>query len=324
MALSPDDRVYFVHAVAAGLIKIGIACDVFARLETLQSQTGDELRLLAHIPGGRPRERELHAKFAADRIRGEWFRPTPALLDLIGQHMEVGLPPAYSCASSPALFPLGPSFLVGHRYAGKTNLALQIANDLANGEETMLDIQGPTGDSLYLFAGQSELEIRERLERIPSRVPSENLSFVFDFPPFEAGGYEYLLDLVKDGRNERLVVLDDWHTLTGSRGGHTGMIQWLRSISPRYGVKFLVLYSARFSDFRSGGDTSLSIVGSADCTLFLRSHYRKGCADLIVTAPDLRGMGYLIQQDRRTEFWRQVGRDPRPMLLEERWWELQP
>lgn len=79
-----DRLVYFIAASARGLIKIGSAVDPAARLRTLSTGSPDRLHLLATIPGGEKRERELHARFAADRVRGEWFRPSANLLAVMG------------------------------------------------------------------------------------------------------------------------------------------------------------------------------------------------------------------------------------------------
>ena len=45
------------------------------RLKTLQSASGDEIRLIALLPGDRKLEQELHKKFHRDRLSGEFFKP---------------------------------------------------------------------------------------------------------------------------------------------------------------------------------------------------------------------------------------------------------
>ena len=75
--------VYFVEAPATGQIKIGFTTNIEARFKALSAHSGAELRLLATMPGTRRKERTLHRKFAADRVRGEWFRATDDLLAYI-------------------------------------------------------------------------------------------------------------------------------------------------------------------------------------------------------------------------------------------------
>lgn len=77
--------VYFIQAGGpAGPIKIGVALDVTNRIRTLQVANHLELRLLAVIQGAKHgAEQQLHARFSADRIRGEWFRASEDLIDYI-------------------------------------------------------------------------------------------------------------------------------------------------------------------------------------------------------------------------------------------------
>ena len=76
------ERVYFIQAGDGGPIKIGRAVDVIRRLHGLQAASWEELRLLSAT--GAVTEREMHQRFASLRIRGEWFKPSVELLELIG------------------------------------------------------------------------------------------------------------------------------------------------------------------------------------------------------------------------------------------------
>ncbi len=78
--------VYFIQPAQGGLIKIGVAQHLPSRLATLQTGSPLELRVIAVMQGGEPVERELHKRFAADRRHGEWFEPSPELLDFIAQN----------------------------------------------------------------------------------------------------------------------------------------------------------------------------------------------------------------------------------------------
>jgi hypothetical protein len=88
-ALKPRNtkQVYFIFAPRLGLIKIGVATSAPHRLKKLQCGTGERLCLLATVPGDHELEAELHRRFAGDRVRGEWFLPSGALL------AEAGLSP---------------------------------------------------------------------------------------------------------------------------------------------------------------------------------------------------------------------------------------
>lgn len=75
-----ESFVYFIQAGHDGPIKIGISTNVPARLASLQTSVPYKLRLLVTIPGDVCIERQLHREHALDRLEGEWFRPTGAIL----------------------------------------------------------------------------------------------------------------------------------------------------------------------------------------------------------------------------------------------------
>lgn len=74
--------IYLVQAGDNGLIKIGYALNPELRLAKLQSDCPFPARIIALIPGDRSNEEQLHRRFRRDRIRGEWFAPTEAILGL--------------------------------------------------------------------------------------------------------------------------------------------------------------------------------------------------------------------------------------------------
>lgn len=71
--------VYYITAREVGLVKIGCAWDAARRLAALQSCCPVELVLEASFKGSYREERELHARHAEHRVRGEWFTLTPQL-----------------------------------------------------------------------------------------------------------------------------------------------------------------------------------------------------------------------------------------------------
>ena len=82
--------VYFIQAGDDGSVKIGISADPERRLELLQGAHYEELVLLAYRPGTLAMEKRLHSKFAAWRIRGEWFEAdAPGLREEIDAALDV-------------------------------------------------------------------------------------------------------------------------------------------------------------------------------------------------------------------------------------------
>ena len=77
----------FLYAIQAGgesgPVKIGTAKDPDARLKTLQTGNPEPLAGIAAWRALPYEERALHERFAEHRIRGEWFRPAPEVLETL-------------------------------------------------------------------------------------------------------------------------------------------------------------------------------------------------------------------------------------------------
>lgn len=91
--------VYFITD-GVGHVKIGFAANVGARLCELQTGNALPLTVLATLKGSCDTERELHQRFAEYRVRGEWFRLAPEVVEYIEaipnrKHRKV---PAYELA----------------------------------------------------------------------------------------------------------------------------------------------------------------------------------------------------------------------------------
>lgn len=75
-----ESYVYVVQAGVDGPVKIGWTADARARLTSLAVDNAAPLFVLAVAPGTMRQEKDLHAHFAAHRIRSEWYRPAPEIL----------------------------------------------------------------------------------------------------------------------------------------------------------------------------------------------------------------------------------------------------
>jgi hypothetical protein len=69
--------VYFIQSERGGPIKIGRSTrrSISARLSTLRSSSPANLVVRRLLEGGAQAERELHERFSAFRLHGEWFHP---------------------------------------------------------------------------------------------------------------------------------------------------------------------------------------------------------------------------------------------------------
>lgn len=79
--------VYFIQA-GEEAIKIGWGKEPLKRLAGIQVHNHLPVRLLGTIPGDQATEREMHARFAAYRLRGEWFQLAPPLLAFIAESTD--------------------------------------------------------------------------------------------------------------------------------------------------------------------------------------------------------------------------------------------
>lgn len=85
--------VYFIGMESDNsAVKIGFASKIEDRLSSLQTSSRHALKVLATIKATAKFEKELHHKFAADRIRGEWFRRTEAIEIFIAENSSSGIP----------------------------------------------------------------------------------------------------------------------------------------------------------------------------------------------------------------------------------------
>jgi len=73
--------VYFIYC--AGRVKIGHTGDLHGRLKQLAIHSPAPLTAVLVVKGGREVEQELHDRFAADRLHGEWFRLSDPLRGLL-------------------------------------------------------------------------------------------------------------------------------------------------------------------------------------------------------------------------------------------------
>ena len=83
------EYVYFIQVVENGPIKIGKTRNIASRLISLQSGNHEKIVLLYSLHNTKPKirliERSLHDRFKRHKIRGEWFRANPEILDHIEQ-----------------------------------------------------------------------------------------------------------------------------------------------------------------------------------------------------------------------------------------------
>lgn len=81
--------VYFLQQNADGPIKIGRTRNIVSRIAQMASSNSCEIIVRAIIPGSLDLETQLHDRFVAHRIRGEWFHPHQTILEYIASLPDV-------------------------------------------------------------------------------------------------------------------------------------------------------------------------------------------------------------------------------------------
>lgn len=79
-------HLYFLQVEPFGPVKIGwtTGC-VSIRMKAIQHSSPHELKWLGAVEGPRSMETWAHRKFAAHRVRNEWFNPTPEVMAFVKQ-----------------------------------------------------------------------------------------------------------------------------------------------------------------------------------------------------------------------------------------------
>ena len=75
--------IYFIRGKESGNIKIGFSNMPKKRKTNLQTAHYEELEFIGFMNGSREDEARIHEMFTKFRIRGEWYRPAPDLIDFV-------------------------------------------------------------------------------------------------------------------------------------------------------------------------------------------------------------------------------------------------
>jgi hypothetical protein len=78
-------RLYVVRDKESGAVKIGVSQNARKRASELQVASPRPLALVVDVPAPKGFEKFLHALLAADRLKGEWFNPSPRVLEAVAE-----------------------------------------------------------------------------------------------------------------------------------------------------------------------------------------------------------------------------------------------
>lgn len=80
--------IYLISNAQQNICKIGHSQNPKARLANLQTATPCPLRLIGTLPGAKVEEKELHVRFAAHHVAGEWFNLVPEIIEAFQEITE--------------------------------------------------------------------------------------------------------------------------------------------------------------------------------------------------------------------------------------------
>lgn len=160
-----SDDLYFIRT-ECGHFKIGRARDPKLRLKELQHATFAPLTLFASLRGRGREEREWHAAFADDRVRGEWFAGSEQLLAAINAAQRGSMWQHHKPAPKLATGHIGQIARLHRMRAGLTQNTLAKAAKLRVATLSSIEVTGK-GDIRSLSKIAAVLGLRLTLEPLP-------------------------------------------------------------------------------------------------------------------------------------------------------------
>jgi hypothetical protein len=142
--------IYFIET--QGRVKIGYSNDPQRRFSDLTVGCPTRCVLLAIIEGSMSDEKDLHERFKANRIRGEWFELTPEISDFMASR---AIEPRVDAASSGNNHPLAQYLRANEIGVGEFSRMVGLSRvqlwRIMNGDNTLLDtmftiIEATNGD----------------------------------------------------------------------------------------------------------------------------------------------------------------------------------
>jgi hypothetical protein len=173
----------------------------------------------------------------------------------------------------------GLTLLAGAPKLGKSWLALDICNAVAQGGFTLGDRHCQQGAVLYAALEDNPRRIKDRLHKVCGQKPGKAFSVWTDMRMIDAGGLDDLRRWIEAADNPRLIVIDVLNKVRSSQGRNEGPYAYdYRSVSPlkdladEFGLAIVVIHHTRKAD---AGDKlekvsgTNALTGAADTTIVL-------------------------------------------------------
>jgi hypothetical protein len=141
-----SEVIYFLHNPAAAAIKIGFSQRAMKRIRTHRFNHLEPLYLIGITAGNRVNERAIHSMLMEHRLRGEWFKTAPEVVQLANDVCEHGVGA------------IGLKFVAGHPQASVQPVEAEDLPDLVAGQ--------PVNPAPWMSSMECVNDMIERLGRI--------------------------------------------------------------------------------------------------------------------------------------------------------------
>lgn len=179
----------------------------------------------------------------------------------------------------PGFITAGLTLLVGAPKLGKSWLALDLCNAVAEGGLTLGDRHCAKGDVLYAALEDNPRRLKSRLHKVCARKPGSGFTVWTEMRLLDAGGLDDLRRWIVEANKPRLIVIDVLNKVRASQGKSEAPYQYdYRSVTPpkaladEFELAIVVIHHTRKAD---AGDRlekvsgTNGLTGAADTTIIL-------------------------------------------------------
>lgn len=207
-------------------------------------------------PGNPPARRSI---FTASEL---WEMDFPPVAWIVPDYITAGL-----------------TLLVGAPKLGKSWLALDICNAVAQGGATLGNRVCLKGDVLYAALEDNPRRIKDRLHKVCARKPGSGFTVWTEMAMLDAGGLEDLRAWIVAADKPRLIVIDVLNKVRSAQGKNEAPYQYdyrsvtpLKALADEFELAIVVIHHTRKAD---AGDKlekvsgTNGLTGAADTTIIL-------------------------------------------------------
>lgn len=216
----------------------------------------------------------------------------------------------------PGVLPEGLTVFAGAPKAGKSWLALNIADAIAKGGHALGRVPVDAGDVLYLALEDPPRRLQSRMERIlASQSPSPRLTLATECERFP-GAFDRIDRWLRATPDARLVIVDVFAKVRPIAPAKSDQyladyaaVSPLKTLADEHGVAVLLLHHVRkmgAEDFLETVSGTNGITGAADTIMVLKRARNAADGILSVTGRDVNEAEYALAFDAELGTWRML------------------